>query len=113
MNEQLKFFIESRRYDRYDIHIDATSRLSDKNSVAEPIVFRDLTKQEMFEQNPRPALTASRDDLQQLFDGLYERGFRYSHSDEHSVGHLAATQKHLDDMRKIVSKKLQVELEVQ
>lgn len=46
---------------------------------------------------------------QKLMDDLWDAGFRPSEGTG-SAGCLAATQKHLTDMRKIVSNKLKVEL---
>ncbi len=49
------------------------------------------------------------DDAQRLVDALWDAGLRPSDGSG-STGQLAATQKHLSDMRSIVAKKIGVEL---
>jgi hypothetical protein len=47
----------------------------------------------------------SNDMAQKLFDELYALGYRST--DTGTAGHLAATEKHLDDMRKIAFDQLE------
>jgi len=56
-----------------------------------------------------PCLTISMDQSQSLMDQLWDIGLRPSEGSG-SAGSLRATEKHLGDMRAIVSKKLGVEL---
>lgn len=75
--------------------------------VAEPIVFRKLDSSEIWKQNDCPPLTICPEAGQKLMDDLWDCGLRPSEG-AGSAGQLAATQKHLGDMRKIVEKKLNV-----
>ena len=55
-----------------------------------------------------PLFNLNRKDAQILMDDLWDAGVRPSEGTG-SAGALAATQKHLDDMRKIVFKELEME----
>ena len=56
-----------------------------------------------------PAVTISEEAAQKLMDELWTCGLRPSEGSG-SAGMLAATQRHLADMQKIVSKSLKIEL---
>ena len=56
-----------------------------------------------------PVCNIDKNAAQQLMDDLWQCGLRPTEG-AGSAGSLAATKKHLDDMRKIVSKQLQVNL---
>lgn len=56
-----------------------------------------------------PAMTISEEAAQKLMDELWTCGLRPSEGSG-SAGMLAATQRHLADMQKIVSKSLKIEL---
>jgi hypothetical protein len=55
-----------------------------------------------------PTFRLSRQQAQTLMDDLWVSGLRPTEG-QGSAGSLSATQKHLDDMRKIVAKKLGIE----
>jgi hypothetical protein len=67
-------------------------------AFAEPIVFKPVADDQ---SAPCPALHLSIQSAQQLMDELWQCGLRPTEG-AGSAGALAATQKHLDDMRKLV-----------
>ena len=69
----------------------------DKASVATPIVFKE---REIGEYN-EPTLTITTEQAQALMDNLYNLGIRPTDAKGSNAGALEATQKHLEDMRKI------------
>ena len=60
---------------------------------------------------PEPSLQLSPEATQQLMDQLWLSGIRPTEGTG-SAGSLAATEKHLNDMRAIVSKQLDIQLEM-
>jgi len=71
------------------------------------LVFEDY---EQFSQvPPQPTVALSETQCQQLMDSLWDCGIRPAEGSG-SAGSLAATERHLNDMKKIVSKTLKVEL---
>jgi len=56
---------------------------------------------------PPPTITMSKQEAQVLMDSLWDSGIRPTEG-AGSAGSLAATQKHLQDMRKIVFKQLKI-----
>src|SRR4030042_868144 len=108
--------------DRLDIQADRNIRrncvdvfLTMENTdgglaIAEPIVFRSLTSEERQACTwNRPTLELRYEDAQCLMDELWRCGLRPTEGSG-SAGSLAATEKHLNDMRAIVSKQLEVKL---
>jgi hypothetical protein len=73
-------------------------------AVAHPMVFTAATKEEQINQDLGPALIIEPDEAQQLMDSLWDMGIRPSEGSG-SAGQLAATQRHLEDMRTLVLKK--------
>lgn len=70
--------------------------------IAEPINFRRLTMdQAMSTVADVPTIQLSIQSAQQLMDELWQCGLRPTEGTG-SAGSLAATQRHLDDMRKLV-----------
>jgi hypothetical protein len=63
------------------------------------MVVETLDERELFQENPPPLFDLSNDAAQKLFDQLYDLGYRQT--DTGTAGHLKATEKHLEDMRKI------------
>ncbi len=57
-------------------------------------------KEPGIDPNPRALVRLQKDELQQLMDELWHVGIRPSEGTG-SAGQLAATQKHLDDMRRV------------
>jgi len=71
--------------------------LRDGNATAEPIVMKERVVGEML----RPAFVIDMAMAQVLIDDLWNAGLRPTEGSG-SAGALAATQKHLEDMRKLV-----------
>lgn len=63
-------------------------------------ILMEASKQEEFGARLNPTLSLRSDEVQELMDNLWRIGFRPSEGTG-SAGALAATQKHLEDMRKI------------
>jgi hypothetical protein len=78
-------------------HEDTGSR-----TTALPLTFRALTKDDEGVELP-PAMSLAPDAAQQLMDELWNTGLRPSEGTG-SAGALAATQRHLEDMRTLVFK---------
>lgn len=72
--------------------------------VAEPIILRKITDDELFKPDSEYApLNLKMPAAQKLIDDLWDCGLRPSEGSG-SAGQLAAVQKHLEDMRKLLSK---------
>lgn len=69
-------------------------------SIAEPLVFHELTDDERMVE-PAPTLRLTPSDAQQLMDELWRTGIRPTEG-AGSVGQLQATERHLEDMRMLV-----------
>ena len=80
----------------------------DGDAIGEPIIMKTLTENEKHEYR-EPTLTISNHSAQLLMDDLWKCGLRPSEGTG-SAGSLRATEKHLEDMRTIVSKTLEVNL---
>jgi hypothetical protein len=74
-------------------------------AVAEDIVFKKKTDSACV---PQPTFTLNKDEAQTLIDDLWNAGIRPTEGTG-SAGSLRATEKHLDDMRKITFNKLNIE----
>jgi len=96
-----KFIItrESFSFDRaYEVRVGR--QLSDgKWAIMQPVEFKVI--EEPF--GTRPAFAMSRDDCQELMDELWRVGIRPSEGTG-SAGSLAATERHLADLRALVFK---------
>lgn len=82
---------------REGISVYMTWILGDRRQLARPIVFEDVADGLTFEPTTVLGMAAA----QQLMDGLWQCGLRPSEGTG-SAGALAATQKHLEDMRTLV-----------
>ncbi len=78
---------------------------SDATHVAQKIVFEEV---KLGEEVP-PTLTLNPTAAQELMDGLWRCGFRPSEGTG-SAGALAATERHLQDMRELVFRNKEVKL---
>ena len=109
-----RFFIEREPWRRAVTIRFALKFDSGELAVAEPLQVRSYKPDEPVESGPMLSLTDSLTDghteaaLQSLMDELWKIGVRPS--DIGTPGHLAATKVHLDDMRAIVAKTLEVKL---
>lgn len=103
---QLLFKIEKQGWVpgvRIHVAIQGAGRLS----IAQPAKFE--TREEDVCETGLPLLYVENlSDLQSLMDQLWQLGMRPS--DIGTPGHLAATQAHLSDMRRLVQKTLDVQL---
>ena len=83
-------------------------RIGGKNAVVKPssIKIDKVDEDALIE----PTFVLSKEAAQRLFDDLWTSGFRPNNG-EGSAGQTAALKSHLNDMRKIVSKHLDVKLE--
>ncbi|MCK9571505.1 hypothetical protein M0R72_21325 [Candidatus Pacearchaeota archaeon] len=88
----------------YELHIDRQE--SDKVLVASKIDFLEANFYEFM--SPVAMLTAQ--ECVDLMDSLWKSGIRPSDG-EGSVGQIGAVTRHLEDMRQIVSSKLNIPLE--
>jgi hypothetical protein len=71
-------------------------------SRAEPVVFKELPEDEQHLEQPA-AMRITPGDAQQFMDELWNCGIRPTHG-AGSVGQLAATERHLEDMRALAFK---------
>ena len=94
------------RNNALSIFIDADDVATGKRYTATPL---NMIERKDFEEDGRPALCIKVAAGQQLMDDLWAAGIRPTEG-QGSAGQLTAVQGHLMDMRKIVSKKLGVEL---
>lgn len=71
-------------------------------AVMEPIALKTLSKEESQQgaSYTAPVLSLTKESCQSLMDELWAQGIRPSNGDG-NVGQLAATQAHLEDLRKI------------
>lgn len=102
-----RFFLERGNYGRYvNVHM-AVEHDMERRSVAEPVVFREVTDGAV-ESSP-PMLQIRPEQAQNLMDELWTVGFRPTQGQQ-SEGQMGATTNHLNDMRAIVSALAKVQL---
>lgn len=78
--------------------------LDGKNShVGQPIKFEAMTENDMMIRIHEPCIRLEIDEAQYLIDQLWDCGLRPSEGTG-SAGSMAATQRHLEDMRRLVFK---------
>jgi hypothetical protein len=90
-----------------DLILGQKSRPDGRIWHAEPLVFKE--KVIGMPVDPDSIINLSDEEAKNLMDELWQTGVRPS-SGEGNAGQLGATEKHLNDMRKIVSSKLEVDL---
>lgn len=88
---------------RIELHF-LHSAADGRPAIAKPVEFE---LQESDGEYAPPALSLHRDDAQQLMDALWDAGLRPSEGSG-SAGSLAATERHLADMRAIAFGKLEI-----
>ena len=74
--------------------------LGQRYALAEPLIMRTRTDEELFSV-VEPTVTLSPTAAQQLIDDLWDCGLRPSEGSG-SAGAMAATERHLEDMRTLV-----------
>lgn len=101
MNHRIEFRLSREPWGRDAISIRIAQTRATKNIeqifFAQPIEFKLLTPEEEGTIQP-PTLPISFESAQQLMDELWQIGIRPTNG-AGSVGQLAATEKHLEDMR--------------
>jgi hypothetical protein len=103
VNSKLRIGIRREHFFGDDISVFLWRRSDHTTAVAQPVVFRALTPEEMGTIQQEPALRIDRDAAQQLMDELWHVGLRPTEGSG-SAGSLAATERHLADMRHLVFK---------
>jgi len=95
---QVRALRSGNRYNTVSIFVDYEA--GGKVFSAKPIEFE---QHEMYETDSEPYLEIPKHAAQKLIDDLWDCGLRPSEGSG-SAGQLAATQRHLEDMRKLLSK---------
>lgn len=95
----MRLFLNPAKLYGYDLYIEKDG------SIAKEIVFEEK-KHERFART-LPVLTISKREAQVLIDDLWNAGLRPTEGSG-SAGSLAATQRHLEDMRTIAFKKFNI-----
>ncbi len=90
------FKVDMRR--NVGIFVEETSSDGRRLCIAEPLVMKE---HEMYANDPQPTVSLTPTAAQQLIDDLWDCGLRPSEGSG-SAGQLAATERHLKDMRTIV-----------
>lgn len=104
LNQRLKFIIDRKGFSldrQYQVCIGAETR-NGQWAIMQPVDFKVLTEQEAYLEQ-RPAFEMSCEDCQGLMDELWNVGIRPTEGTG-SAGSLAATERHLADMRALVFK---------
>lgn len=97
--DKLHFFLKKQFFsEMIEVHIGKASSQQNKWDVAHCLLFTAMPEGAAYVE---PTFTLSNKDAQQLMDNLWDCGIRPSEGTG-SAGSLAATQKHLEDMRRIV-----------
>jgi hypothetical protein len=96
----------SRGGKRIALFGDYTYPNSNKFDLAQPLQMVEGTADDCYKPTPK-ICELTGEAAQQLMDDIWECGLRPSEGTG-SAGSLAATQRHLDDMRKIVFHKLNI-----
>lgn len=101
-NQRIKFVInrDTMWGDTFGLRMGIVR--GDKIAVAQQVQFKQLTEEEAVIEGAH-AMVLNRDDLQNLMDELWTVGIRPTEGTG-SAGSLAATERHLADMRALVFK---------
>ncbi len=109
-DKSIEFQIRARRTDfsqRDGVQLYATQTQGGEIYIAQQLEFKSTGTKDRY-QALASFLTISSNEAQRLMDDLWDAGLRPSEGTG-SAGSLAATQKHLADMRTIVFKQLKME----
>jgi len=87
-------------YQRIELRLFELQGMQGTRAPALPVVYSPITPENMG-QRIEPTARLTEEQAQQLMDGLWDCGIRPTEG-KGSAGQLAATQKHLDDMRTLV-----------
>lgn len=97
MMRGLQFWAERAMYG-WGVNLHAIIKGENHTDVAQPVV---MTRVDPAERMPDPMLHLDNDQAQQLMDELWRCGLRPTEGTG-SAGSLAATERHLADMRRLV-----------
>lgn len=108
MNKQIEIrAIKANHHGGISIFIDKNEK--DKFFTVTPLTPSNFKERHLYETDGVPMTIINDTAAQQLIDDLWQCGLRPSEGTG-SAGALAAVEKHLADMRKIVGSKLKIEL---
>ena len=100
-----RFFLQSASYGRgVDLRLVSLKPSGDIDGEAMPAIFKKIEEGQIWSE---PFQTIHRDTAQNLIDELWALGYR-PEAGQLSVGQMAATEKHLQDMRQIVFHRMKI-----
>ena len=104
MHENLNIYVAREGWDvNYSVYIRTQYDQPDhRRGRALPVVFKKVEEEEIGTRMP-PTMQLSPEDAQKFIDALWQAGLRPTEGTG-SAGSLAATQRHLEDMRALVFK---------
>ena len=103
---KLRFFLQSASYGKgVDMRLVSLGPSGEVTAEAMPATFKNIDEGQMWSE---PLATLSRDTAQNLMDELWALGYR-PEAGQLSVGQMAATEKHLQDMRQIVFHRMKIQ----
>jgi hypothetical protein len=101
-----RYFLQSADYGQgVEVRICQVNHDSDIVAEALPLAFAEFKNGSMWRE---PVMTMDKDAAQNLLDELWQLGYRPERGNI-TTGQIAATEKHLNDMRAIVGKLANVE----
>ena len=100
-----RFYLQTANYGRgIDMRLVSLRASGDVEAEAQPAMFKTVEEGQAWSA---PFMTIGKEEAQSLIDELWHIGFRPERG-QMSVGQIAATEKHLEDMRHIVFNQLKV-----
>jgi hypothetical protein len=103
-----EIYTEQANFGRY-VHVHMRAGGPDRFFIAKPVQFEDAENERGEEIMGPPMLRLGTHQAQMLMDSLWQVGLRPTQGQQ-SEGQMAATSKHLNDMRSLVSALAKVEL---
>lgn len=102
---RMKFHLQSASYGRgVELRLCSLNAAGDIDGEAQPAIFHSIKEGEMWNA---PMATITKDAAQNLIDELWALGYRPERG-QMSIGQVAATEKHLNDMRTIVFSRMKI-----
>ena len=100
-----RFYLQTANYGRgIDMRLVSLRNSGEVEAEAQPAMFKMVEEGGAWNA---PFMTIGKDEAQSLIDELWHLGFRPERG-QMSVGQVAATEKHLEDMRQLVFSQLKV-----
>lgn len=96
----LKFLVGAPDFESGDYRMGLMQTIGDSKYIAQPIIMQ---RYDRYAYTGQAMLQLSKQELQQLFNRLYEIGFR-PQDGSGNAGHIESIKYHLEDMRKLVFK---------